>query len=49
MDPIYNFVLWFAISLVGTFFIISTVGNMFLASFILALIISFFGVKNQDG
>ncbi len=46
MSPIFNFILWFAVSLVGTFFIISNITNPFTSSFILALIISFLGIKD---
>lgn len=40
MDVIYKFILWFAISLVGVFFLITTFSNPFVNAFIIALVIS---------
>jgi len=47
MSPVWSFVIWFAVSLVGTFFVVTTIGNPFVKSFIIALVISFLAVKDK--
>jgi len=47
MEAIYKFMLWFSISLVGTFFVLSTIGNPFIKSFIIAMVISLIGTKDD--
>lgn len=46
MLPMWEFVIWFAVSLVVVFFIVSLISNPFTLSIVLAAIISFIGVKN---
>ncbi len=48
MDVVYEFVIWFAVSLVGSFFIVTSLGNPFIKAFIFALAISFLATKNKD-
>jgi len=38
MHPVYHFILWFTISLLGIFFLVSTISNKFTISFIIALV-----------
>jgi len=46
IHPVLEFILLFAVSLVGVFLIITNFGNPFLVSFVLAIIISFLGIKD---
>ena len=48
LNPVFAFVLWFAVSLVGVFLVVTNFGNPFLVSFTLALVISFLGIKNDN-
>ncbi len=45
---VWAFVLWFSVSLVGTFFVITTFGNPFIKSVIIALVVSFLIVKDKN-
>jgi len=47
MQPIYNFILWFSISLVGTFFLVTMIANPFVKSFIISIIVAI--VATKDG
>jgi len=47
METMYKFMLWFVVSLVLTFFVYTIAPNQFLFSFIIALAISFIGVKDD--
>ena len=47
MHPAYNFIIWFAVSLVITFFVITTIGNPFVKSFIIAIVVSVLATKDK--
>ena len=48
LHPVFAFILWFSVSLMGVFLIVTNFGNPFLVSFILALVISFLGIKDGN-
>jgi len=47
MHPVYTFILWFAITLVITFFVVTTIGNPFVKSFIIALVVAVLATKDK--
>jgi len=47
MQPIYKFILWFSISLIGTFFLVTIIANPFTKSFIISIILTI--VATKDG
>jgi len=47
MHQIYNFLIWFIISLVSIIFFFDVVHNPFIRAFIIAFIIAFLGVKGE--
>ena len=47
MHGVYQFMIWFTVSLVAIFFVITTIGNPFVKSFIIALVISIIAVKEE--
>jgi len=48
MNPIFKFILTFAISIVLTFILITNISNPFLKSFIIAIAISVIVTKEND-
>lgn len=46
MLPIYKFIFWFSISLVGTFFLVTTIANPFVKSFIISIIVTIIATKD---
>jgi len=42
----FEFMIWLVVSLVSVFFLVSLLSNKFVLSFIIAIIISFIGVRN---
>jgi len=47
LDPIYQFIVWFTVSLLGIFFLITSISNEFTKALIISAIISFLGVKKK--
>ena len=43
--PITEFIIWFVVSLVGSFLLVSTIGNEFTISFIVALTIAIVAMR----
>ena len=48
MHPAYHFIIYFAIALVGTFFVITTIGNPFIKSFIIAIVVAVLATKDKN-
>ena len=46
LQPIYQFMIYFIVSLVVGFFFINIIGNDFIVTFIYAVVIGFFAVKD---
>ena len=43
--PIAEFIIWFVVSLIGSFLLVSTIGNEFTISFIVALTIAIVAMR----